>query len=54
MYKRQDRDGDKWLNVSDEERVEAFREMAYDMTLKNQREVLANFGTTFDKWFRCV
>lgn len=46
-----DRDGDKWLNVSDEERVEAFREMAYDMTLKNQREVLANFGTTFDKWF---
>ncbi|MFR7404871.1 MAG: arginine--tRNA ligase [Coriobacteriaceae bacterium] len=36
-----DRDGDKWLNVSDEERVEAFREMAYDMTLKNQREVLA-------------
>ena len=46
-----DQDGDKWLNVSDEERVEAFREMAYDMTLKNQREVLANFGTTFDKWF---
>ena len=46
-----DRDGDKWLSVSDEERVEAFREMAYDMTLKNQREVLANFGTTFDKWF---
>lgn len=46
-----DQDGDKWLSVSDEERVEAFREMAYDMTLKNQREVLANFGTTFDKWF---
>ncbi len=46
-----DRDGDKWLSVSDEERVEAFREMAYDMPLKTQREVLANFGTTFDKWF---
>ena len=46
-----DQDGDKWLSVSDEERVEAFREMAYDMTLKNQREVLANVGTTFDKWF---
>ena len=28
-----DRDGDKWLNVSDEERVEAFREMAYERSL---------------------
>lgn len=46
-----DRDGDKWLAVSDEERVEAFREMAYEQTLANQKAVLAGFGTTFDKWF---
>ena len=42
-----DRDGDKWLNVSDEERVEAFRE-AVNQALRTQQ---ANFGTTFDKWF---
>lgn len=46
-----DKDGDKWLSVSPEERQEAFREMAYAEMLELMKNTLTNFGTTFDCWF---
>ena len=46
-----DTDGDVWLEKTDEERIEAFREMAYQQMLTNMKNTLTEFGTTFDKWF---
>lgn len=46
-----DRDGDKWLAVSDEERVAAFREMAYREMLQLMKDTLDGFGVHFDRWF---
>lgn len=46
-----DKDGDKWAQVSDDERVAAFREIAYHEMLTLMRDTLTNFGTTFDTWF---
>ena len=46
-----DQDGSKWLDLSEEKRVESFREMAYQEMLGLMRNTLANFGTTFDCWF---
>ncbi|MCD8316556.1 MAG: arginine--tRNA ligase [Eggerthellaceae bacterium] len=46
-----DRDGDKYAALSDEERMEIFREMAYHMMLDQQHEIMERMGTTFDKWF---
>ena len=46
-----DRDGDKWLSVSDEERVAAFRELAYKEMLKLMQDTLGGFGVHFDRWF---
>ena len=46
-----DRDGNKWESVSDEERMAAFREIAYKEMLDLARNTLTNFGTTFDTWF---
>ena len=46
-----DRDGNKWESVSDQERMEAFREIAYQEMLDLARETLTGFGTTFDTWF---
>ena len=46
-----DRDGDKWLAVSDEERVAAFREMAYREMLQLMQDTLGGFGVHFDRWF---
>ena len=46
-----DRDGNKWESVSDQERIEAFREIAYQEMLDLARETLTGFGTTFDTWF---
>ncbi len=46
-----DREGDKYVSMSDEERMEAFREIAYLEMLENQRTVLSEMGTNFDKWF---
>ena len=42
-----DRDGNKWESVSDQERMEAFREIAYQEMLDLARETLTGFGTTF-------
>ncbi len=46
-----DTDGDKWLNVSDEERCANFKERAYRYELDEQHRVCAEFGVHFDKWF---
>ena len=46
-----DRDGDKWLSVSDAERVAAFREMAYREMLQLMQDTLGGFGVHFDRWF---
>ena len=46
-----DADGDTWLQVSDEERVAAFRELAYIKMLALMQDTLAGFGVKFDRWF---
>lgn len=46
-----DTDGDKWLDVSDDERMREFRERAYRFELDEQKRVTKRFGTTFDCWF---
>ena len=46
-----DADGEKWLDVPEEERVEAFRERSYVEMLEHNKAVLSGFGTTFDTWF---
>lgn len=46
-----DADGEKWLDVPEEERVVAFRERSYVEMLEHNKAVLFGFGTTFDTWF---
>ncbi len=46
-----DADGNKWESASEEERMLAFREIAYKQMVDRNREMLSNFGTTFDCWF---
>lgn len=46
-----DADGNKWESASEEERMLAFREIAYKQMVDLNRETLSNFGTTFDCWF---
>ncbi len=46
-----DRDGRKYEAMTDEERTEVFREMAYQEMLALQHRVMDRMGTTFDKWF---
>ena len=46
-----DADGEKWLDVPEEERVVACRERSYVEMLEHNKAVLSDFGTTFDTWF---
>ncbi|MCL1796732.1 MAG: arginine--tRNA ligase [Eggerthellaceae bacterium] len=46
-----DRDGEKWVLLDEEERVTAFREMAYEEMLQLMKDTLARFGNKFDCWF---
>ncbi len=46
-----DREGAKYEEMSDEERMVTFREIGYREMLDNQRTLLEKFGTTFDRWF---
>lgn len=46
-----DKEGRAYENLSDEERRAAFRQIGYEEMLNNQKELLARFGTTFDRWF---
>ena len=46
-----DREGRKYEGLSDEERMSAFREIAYQEMLALQHRVMDRMGTTFDRWF---
>jgi arginyl-tRNA synthetase len=46
-----DQDGDKWLDADPAERMENFRERAYEYELAEQKRITGLFGTTFDCWF---
>lgn len=46
-----DDEGNKYESFSEQERMEAFREIAYGMMLEDQRDICTQLGTTFDKWF---
>lgn len=46
-----DREGRKYEDMDEHERMIAFREIAYKEMLENQQTLLARFGTTFDRWF---
>lgn len=46
-----DRDGEKYLSLSEEERLKVFQEVAYREKLAALREDLADFDVTFDRWF---
>ena len=46
-----DKEGDKYLSMSDEERMEIFKDLAYVEKLATLKEDLASFNVTFDKWF---
>ncbi|MEG0147526.1 MAG: arginine--tRNA ligase [Raoultibacter sp.] len=46
-----DRDGDTWVSAPEEERMAAFREIAYSEMLQNMEATLAGFGNHFECWF---
>ncbi len=46
-----DREGRKYEDMDENARRVAFREIAYAEMLQNQKDLLAKFGTTFDRWF---
>lgn len=46
-----DKEGDKYVELSDEDRMKTFREIAYQEMLDLQKDVLGRLGTTFDTWF---
>ena len=46
-----DKEGDKYLSMSDYERMEIFKDLAYVEKLAALKEDLASFNVTFDKWF---
>ena len=46
-----DKDGDKYLSMSDDERLEIFKDLAYVEKLAALKEDLESFNVTFDNWF---
>jgi len=44
-------DGDKWVNVPQEERLDYFREYGLKVELEKIKQDLENFGVRFDNWF---
>ena len=46
-----DKEGDKYLNLEEEERLKIFQDLAYVEKLAALKEDLAAFQVTFDKWF---
>lgn len=45
-----DRDGDKWVNADEDERMVEFREFGYAYMLDNIKTVCERFGNHFDRW----
>lgn len=46
-----DQDGDKYLNMPEEERLEIFKDRAYAEKLKALKRDLAHFNVHYDNWF---
>ena len=46
-----DREGNKYEDMDEQERIIALREIGYREMLDDQRTLLEKFGTTFDCWF---
>ena len=46
-----DRDGDKYLALPEEERLQLFQDVAYREKLAALEEDLTDFGVTFDRWY---
>ena len=46
-----DRDGEKYLSMTDAERIEAFKDVALAEKLEGLKKDLEDFGVTFDRWF---
>lgn len=46
-----DAEGDKWLDADQTERMNNFRDRAYEAMLNDQHHITERFGTTFDCWF---
>ena len=46
-----EKDGDKYLALSEKERLDALKELAYKEKLAALKDDLAAFNVTFDKWF---
>lgn len=46
-----DEEGNKYESYNERERLECFREIAYEMMLEDQHDICNQLGTTFDKWF---
>ena len=45
-----ERDGDKYQNLSDEERLETFTRLGREANITQQRATLERFGVVFDEW----
>ena len=45
-----ERDGDRWVNADEHERMVEFREFGYAALLENIRKVCDEFGTVFQYW----
>lgn len=45
------KDGDKYLDLSQEEQEEVFKQIAYTQVIEHLREVLSKMGVVFDTWF---
>ncbi|EJO22559.1 arginine--tRNA ligase [Selenomonas sp. FOBRC6] len=46
-----DREGDRYLALPEEERLQLFQDVAYREKLAALEEDLADFGVTFDRWY---
>lgn len=46
-----DREGEKYLSMTDAERIEAFKDVALAEKLEGLKKDLEDFGVTFDRWF---
>lgn len=45
-----DRDGDKWMDADEQERMVEFREFGYDYMLKDIKRITGLFGNHFERW----
>lgn len=46
-----EKDGDKYLKLSQDKRIEIFRKLAYKQVINHLKKILKNFGVVFDNWF---